>query len=77
MVSGIDKKRLSRKDPVKDCSFLTASPDDMHHYLRLLLQKCSGTIIIHVATNNFVNESPRIVLGKIRCLKTFIHKSLP
>ena len=50
-----------------------ASADDMHHYLRPLLQKCPDTVI--VGTNNCVNESSRFVLDEI--LKTFTRNSLP
>ena len=40
-------------------------------------QKCPDTIILHVGTNNCVNESSRVVLYKILEVKTFIQKSLP
>ena len=57
--------------------FPGASADDMHHYLRPLLQKCPDTIILHVGTNNCLNESSHVVLEKILNLKTFIQQSLP
>ena len=38
MISGIDEKRLSKKYPVKVRPFPGASADDMHHYVRPLLQ---------------------------------------
>ena len=75
MISGIDGKRLSKKYPVKVHPFTRASADDMHHYLRPLLQKYPDTII--VATNNCVNESCLVVLNKILNFKTFIQNSLP
>ena len=63
---------------MKVCPFPGASPDDMNHYLRPLLQKCPETIILHVGTNNCVNEFSRVVLDKIFNLKkTFIQISLP
>ena len=76
MTSGIDEKRLTKKYPVKVCPFPGASADDMHHYLRPLLQKCPDTVILHVGTKNCVNESSRVVLDKTLNLKTFIQNSL-
>ena len=58
-------------------SFTGASADDMHHYLRTFLEKFPDTIIFYVGTNNYVNESSRVVLGKILKLKAFIQNSLP
>ena len=77
MILGINEKRSSKKYPVKVCPFPGASANDMHHYLRPLLQKCPDTVILHVGTNNCVNESSSIVLDKILNLKTFIQNSLP
>ena len=77
VILGIDEKRLSKKYPVKVCSFPGTSADYMHHYLRLLLQKCTDTIVLHVGTNNCVNESFCVALDKILNLKTFIQNSLP
>ena len=74
MISGINEKRLSKKYPVKVRPFPGASADDMHHYLRHLLQKWPDTIILHVGRNTCVNESSRIALEKILNLKTFYQK---
>ena len=76
MISGIDEKRLSKKYPVKVPPFPGASDDDMYH-LRPLLEKCPEPIILHVGTNNCVNESSGVVLDKTLNLKTFIQNSLP
>ena len=56
--------------------FPGASTDGTHHYLRPLLQKCSDTIILHVGTNNCVNESSHVVLDKTFNIKAFIRNSL-
>ena len=77
MISGINEKRLSKKYPVNVRPFPGASANDMHQYLGPLLQKCPDTVILHVGTNNCVNESSRVVLDKILNLKSFIQKSLP
>ena len=57
MMSGIDEKMLSKPYPVKVCHFPGASANDMHHYLRPLLQKSPDTVILQIGTNNCVNES--------------------
>ena len=49
--------------------------NDMHHYD--LYYQNALIVILHVGTNNRVNESSRIVLDKILNLKTFIQNSLP
>ena len=72
VISGIDEKKLSKKYPVNIRPFPGASADDMHHYLRSLLQKCSDTTILHVGTNNLVNEFFRVELDKILKLRTFM-----
>ena len=74
MISGIDEKRLLKKYLVKVRLFPGASADDTHHYLRLLLQKWTDTIISHVGTNNCENESSPVVLDKMLNLKTSISK---
>ena len=77
MISGINVKRLSKKYPVEVLPFPEASADDIHHYLRPLLQKWQVTIILHVGTNNCSNESSRVVLDKILNLRIFTQNSLP
>ena len=54
MIPGIDEKILTKKYPVKVCPFPRPSVDDMHHYLRRLLQKRPDTVILHVGTKNCV-----------------------
>ena len=49
----------------------------MHHLLRHLLQKRTDTIILHVDTNNCLEEPSCVVLDRILNLKTFIENSLP
>ena len=61
----------------KNIPFPGASADDTRHYLRSLLQKCPDTIILHVSTNNCVNESSHVVLDRILNLKTFMQNFLP
>ena len=42
-----------------------------------LLKKCPDNIILHVGTNNTVNEPSKIVLYKLLNLKKFIKHTLP
>ena len=38
----------------------------MHDYIKPLLKKCPDNIILHVGTNNTVDESSKVVLGKLK-----------
>ena len=48
-----------------------------YDYIKPLLKKCPDNIILHVGTNNTVNESSKVVLGKFLDLKKFIENTLP
>ena len=72
VISDIDDKGLSKKHLLNVRPFTGASAEDMHHYLRPLLQKCPDTTVLHVGTNNLVNKFFRVVLDKILSLKTFM-----
>ena len=77
MTQDINKKWLLKKYPVKARPSPGASADDIHHWLWPLLQECLDRIILHVDTNNFVNESSCFVIDKILNLQTLIQNSLP
>ena len=49
----------------------------MYDYIKPLLKKCPDNTILHVGTHNTVNESSKVVLGKLLDLKKFIEKTLP
>ena len=66
MWPGIDKRRISKRDrKVKIKKFPGATVDDMYDYVKPMLKKCPDNIILHVGTNNTVNESSKEVLGKL------------
>ena len=66
MWPGIDKRRISKRDrKVKIKNFPGATVDDMYDYVKPMLKKCPDNIILHVGTNNTVNESSKEVLGKL------------
>ena len=78
MLSGIDERRISKKvRKVKVKNFSGATIDDMYYYIKPLLKKCPDNIILHVGINNTVNESSKVVLGKLLDLKKFIENTLP
>ena len=78
MLSGIDERRISKRDrKVKAKNFPGATIDDMYDYIKQLLKKCPDKIILHLGTNNTVNESLKVVLGKLHDLKKSIENSLP
>ena len=78
MLSGIDERKISKRErKVKLKNSPGATIDDMYDCIKPLLKKCPDNIILHVRTNNTVNESPKVVLGKLLDLKKFIEKTLP
>ena len=58
-------------------NFPGATIDDTYDYIKPLLKECPDNIIIHVGTNNTVNEPSKVVLGKLLDLKKFIENTLP
>ena len=78
IVVGIEENRMSRQwRKVKVKSFPGATIEDMYDYIKPLLKKCPKNIILHIGTNNTVNETSRIVLDKLLSLKAFVEKALP
>ena len=52
----------------------------MHDYTtvkKTAVKKCPDNIILHVRTNNTVNDPSKLVLGKLLDLKKFIENTLP
>ena len=65
-MSGIEKNIISRQwGKVKVKLFPGATIGDMYDYITPLLNKCSKNIILHIGTNNTVNETSRIVLDQL------------
>ena len=77
MLSGIDERSISKIDrKVKVKIFPGATTiDDIYDYIKSLLKKCTDNIILHVGTNNTVNEPSNVVLGKLLDLKKFIENN--
>ena len=74
IVSGIMEKRMGSN--VKVRAFPGASIKDMSSYLIPLLEKKPDHIILHVSTNNSVNEDADAITDELLQLKHYIEKSL-
>ena len=57
MLAGIEQKRIFGNRNVKVCIFPRATTHDMYDYLKRLLKKNPDNIILHIQTNNSVNET--------------------
>ena len=79
MLHEIDENRLSGAKPnsVKVRVFRGATIDDMEDFLKPYLKRSPTNIILHVGTNNSINDSSSVILNKLLSLKNFIHTELP
>ena len=77
MLAGIDENPLTTgKHKVKVRYFLGARTDDMYAYMKPLLRKLPDYIILHIGTNDALNNISREILDKILKLKTYMQKEL-
>ena len=72
---GIEERRISKRDR-KVKNFPGATIDGMYNCIKALLKKCPGNIILHVWTNNTVNEPSKMALDKLVNLQKFIEHTL-
>ena len=71
--SVIEENKTSRQwRKIKVKSFPGATIEDMHDCIKPPLMKCPKNIILHIGTNNTVNEASKIVLDKVLSLKAFV-----
>ena len=77
MLAGIEQKRISRNRNVKVRIFPGGTTHDMYDYLKPLLTKNPDNIILHIGTNNSVNETSRDILNGTLSLKNLIEKLRP
>ena len=61
MFAGIEGKHISGNRKVKAPIFSGVTTRDMYDYLKPLLNKNPDSIILHVGTNNLVNETFRYI----------------
>ena len=78
MLHEIDENRLSRAkwNSVKVRIFRGVTIDDVN-FLKPYLKRSPTNIILHVGTNNSINDSSSVILNKLLSLKNFIHTELP
>ena len=79
MFHEIDENKLSGAKPnsVKVRIFRGVTIDDIKDFLKPCLKRSPTNIILHVGTNNSIDDSSRVILNKFLSLKTFIHTKLP
>ena len=79
MFHAIDENRLSgaKLNSVKVRIFRGATIDDMKDFLKPYLNRSPTNIILHVGTNNSINDSSSVILNKFLSLKNFIHTEFP
>lgn len=79
MLHEINESKLCGPKPnsVKVRIFRGATIDDMKDFIKPYLKRAPENIILHIGTNNCVNETSRIVLNKLLLLKQFILSELP
>ena len=54
-----------------------ATIDDMSDFLKPYSKRSPTNIILHVGTNNSINDSSSVILNKLLLLKNFIRTELP
>ena len=74
-LNGIMEKRMGQNIKVR--AFPGARVNDMFSYLIPLLKKNPKYVILHVGTNDTVNNSTEEILNKILQLKNYVEKALP
>ena len=78
MISGIDEKRLSKKNSNVKVRYLNgALVEDMLYNLVPLMRKKQSALILHVGTNNIVSDSSKVILKKINSLIPYIKINNP
>ena len=77
MFSYIDETPMTRKFNVKMRSFPGAKTNDMFYYLVSLLEKNPDYVILHVGTNNAVDQQSSDIISKIYKLKEFSQLKVP
>ena len=75
MLARIEENRLkSGKHMIKVRYFPSACTDDMFDYMKPLLRKLLDYIILHIGTNDALDNTSREILNKIFKLKTYIYR---
>ena len=76
MLAGIDKNRLTTgKHKVNVRYFPGARTDDTYDYMKPLLRKLPYYIILHIGTNDALDNTSREILGKILSWKLIYRRN--
>ena len=76
MIHGLIESKFGKNECVKVKSFPGAVVGDMKDYIKPLLLKKPSKIVIHVATNDTVDNSAEEIVRKLLDLKEEIEKAL-
>ena len=76
MIHGLIESKFGKNGCIKVRSFPSAVVDDMKDYIKPLLLKKPSKIVIHVATNDTVDNSAEEIVRKLLDLKEEIEKAL-
>ena len=78
MLAGIDENRLETgKHKFKVTYFPGARTDDMYDNMKPPYWKIPDCIILHIGTNDALDNTSREILDKALKMKTYIQKELP
>ena len=77
MLTNINERTLSKNFNTKVRSFPGARVSDMFDYLKPLLRKNPGKIILVIGANDVERNSAQTIMSEIRALTKFIHESIP
>ena len=71
------RERTAKANSVKISNFQGATTDGKKIFLQPYLKRSPTNIILHVGTNNSINDSSGIILNKLLLPKDFIQTELP
>ena len=77
MLTNINERTLSKKYNTKVRSFPGASVRGLFDYLKPLLKKKPGKIILIIGVNSVKRNSAQSMISVIKSLIQFIHESIP
>ena len=79
MLHEIDENRLSgaKQNSAKVRIFRRAAKNYVKDFLKPYLKRSPTDIILHVGTNNSIDDSSSVILNKLLAQKNFIHTKLP
>ena len=76
IVTAIEENKILRRwRKVNVKPFPGGTIEDMYDYIKPLLKKFPKNKILHIGTNNTVNERSKTVLHKLLSLKVFVERT--